>query len=89
MSLATPELLLEYFSYLTGKELVVAASVCKTWSAVALDSLWRSKAVPLSALLEKLPWMTRCSLDGDEWVDAKPRATWCQLKCILAGMSAL
>lgn len=44
------------FGYLSNKDLVNAALVCKEWS-IALDTLWRKREVPLSALLSRLDFI--------------------------------
>ncbi|KAG8990763.1 hypothetical protein FRB93_003027 [Tulasnella sp. JGI-2019a] len=52
-----PELLLRYFGHLSRAELVNSAIVCRSWSAQALDTLWRHHEVPLSVLLGQLPFL--------------------------------
>ncbi|KAG9036911.1 hypothetical protein FRB95_007473 [Tulasnella sp. JGI-2019a] len=52
--LSIPELLLAIFGHLSVKELVVAALVCKAWSAPAVDTIWRTQTIMLSCLLAKL-----------------------------------
>lgn len=82
VALTTPELLLQYFGYLRGKDLVGAAMVCKQWSQHALDTLWRTRIVPLSALMGRLKWLElrhTTPLDGDPdlWEeDDQPLLGW-------------
>ncbi|KAG8888330.1 hypothetical protein FRB98_007988, partial [Tulasnella sp. 332] len=57
LALTVSEILHLYFSYLSPQELLEAASVCQLWSLHALDSLWRERLVPYSALLHQLKWL--------------------------------
>ncbi|KAG9030119.1 hypothetical protein FRB95_004308 [Tulasnella sp. JGI-2019a] len=61
-----PELLLRYFRHLTGPEVVNSAIVCRSWSTLALDTLWRHHEVPLSVLLGQLPFLYEKPFDGSE-----------------------
>ncbi|KAG8885048.1 hypothetical protein FRB98_002048 [Tulasnella sp. 332] len=54
LALIIPELLPHYFNCLSDHELTQAAQVCATWAHVAEDELWRTREVPLDALLLKL-----------------------------------
>lgn len=56
-ALAVPELLLLYFDAFSGQELVKLATVCRVWSEVALELLWSTFEVPLSAILRKLDFI--------------------------------
>lgn len=51
--LCIPELLLESFRLLPSNALQVAALVCKIWSPIAVDVLWREREVPLDHLLRQ------------------------------------
>ncbi|KAG9002500.1 hypothetical protein FRB94_003815 [Tulasnella sp. JGI-2019a] len=52
LALSIPELLIWILEYLSG--LMVAALVCKAWSAPAMDTRWRTQTIMLSSLLAKL-----------------------------------
>lgn len=52
-ALSVPELLLFYFEDLSGEELFAVALVSRDWARQALDTLWRTQEVPLSALLRQ------------------------------------
>ncbi|KAG9006402.1 hypothetical protein FRB94_000712 [Tulasnella sp. JGI-2019a] len=52
-----PELLLRYFMHFNRSELAKSAIVCRSWSTLALDTLWRHHEVPLSVLLSQLPFL--------------------------------
>ncbi|KAG8991554.1 hypothetical protein FRB93_002767 [Tulasnella sp. JGI-2019a] len=54
LALTIPELLLGIFEHLSADGFIVAALVCKAWSAPAVDTRWRTQVVPLSNLLAKL-----------------------------------
>ncbi|KAG8991549.1 hypothetical protein FRB93_002762 [Tulasnella sp. JGI-2019a] len=54
LSLFIPELLPEIFEYLSAKELMVAAIVCRAWCAPVMDTRWRTQPVTLSRLLTNL-----------------------------------
>ncbi|KAG8980309.1 hypothetical protein FRB95_009026 [Tulasnella sp. JGI-2019a] len=54
LALSIPELLLAILGHLSANELMVAALVCKAWSAPAVDIRWRTKEITLSCLLAKL-----------------------------------
>ncbi|KAG8945177.1 hypothetical protein FRC04_001156 [Tulasnella sp. 424] len=55
-AIQTPELLLEIFSNAQRQDLTIIARVCQTWSASALDCLWRDldSVVPLVELVVSL-----------------------------------
>lgn len=53
-----PEILLLLFEGLTQSQLVNAALVCKPWSSLALDTLWRAHPVRMSTLLSMLVTLT-------------------------------
>ncbi|KAG8991535.1 hypothetical protein FRB93_002747 [Tulasnella sp. JGI-2019a] len=53
-ALSIPELLLWTLEYLSAEELMVAALVCKVWSAPATDIRWRTQTITLSRLFAKL-----------------------------------
>lgn len=53
-AVAVPELLLFYLQGLSQKDLAASAIVCKGWSALATDALWRTTTIRFTVLLQKL-----------------------------------
>ncbi|KAG8980308.1 hypothetical protein FRB94_010112 [Tulasnella sp. JGI-2019a] len=54
LALSIPELLVAILKHLSANELMVAALVCKAWSAPAVEIRWKTKRITLSCLLAKL-----------------------------------
>ncbi|KAG8994101.1 hypothetical protein FRB94_010117 [Tulasnella sp. JGI-2019a] len=54
IALYIPELLLGILEHLSVVDLMIAALVCKAWSAPAVETRWRTKTITLSCLLAKL-----------------------------------
>ncbi len=70
-----PELLLESFRSLPSDALQTAALVCKTWSPIAIDVLWREREVPLDHLLGRfLPESTDLPDSVRQNIRTKPAA---------------
>lgn len=66
-TLSIPELLSTVFSLAEAPELATSARVCKKWSGLALDELWRDleSVLPLLDLLVDLELVRTASLDPE------------------------
>ncbi|KAG8994099.1 hypothetical protein FRB94_010115 [Tulasnella sp. JGI-2019a] len=59
LALSLPELLVAILEHLSADGLMVAALVCKVWSAPAVNIIWRTQTITLSRLLAKLAPINR------------------------------
>lgn len=70
-ALSVPELLTLYLGYLPRTSLLVAARVCRTWSAIALQVLYSTHELSLRFLLRKLEHKVLVREKGFGWMPVR------------------